>query len=158
MSFKGIFFLIMGNFQIKKTGNFKKKLTNSYYTVLLPSGDKRWGNRTIIIATEYKSHKKQPHFYYHIEPSMTNDSILYAKIPKKAGRFLLNYKQDYLKYLRGTSYGQDYIMLGFNIENLPLLANLFKLRNRKHISPEHLKKLHTGRDIYNKSRHPHLTA
>jgi len=27
-----------------------KQFENSYYTVLLPAGDKRWGSRTIVIA------------------------------------------------------------------------------------------------------------
>jgi len=89
---------------------------------------------------------------------MNNENILYAKIPKKAGRFLLNYKKEFLQYLRGTSYGQDYIMLGFSINHLPLLEKLFKLRKRKHISPEHLKKLHTGRDNYIKNKSINLSA
>jgi len=125
-----------------------KQFEKDYYTILLDSGNEKWSMRTVIIPTKYKSPAGQDKFYYHIEPS-TKDNRLFAKIPIRAGRYILNYHRECLKYLRVTYYGKDYIMLGFYIENLSAFTRLFKIRKRKHISADHLKKLHSGRDRYN---------
>ncbi len=130
-----------------------KQYDRLYKTVLIPEGEKKWSRRTIVIRLKYKSPNDDKYFYC-IEPWMNPkyDGMVVATVPKRAERYILNYKPDLLKYWKGAGpdVGNKFYFF-FKTEYLPLLEDALKICKRRKVSAEHIRKLLEGRDRYNSS-------